>query len=176
MRPARHSRGSGAHQGEGDEELVRELYVQHGRALHGFVTRLTDGNRPLGEQITQEVLRHATQRVDALAANRHDVRLWLFKLAREAAARHDDAAVGPPGVTGVDNLGKMVVTFDVQEAMTDLRPEHRDVLIELYYRGCSVPDLAARLHVPPATVTSRAYYAVRALRLALEERGCATLP
>jgi len=55
----------------------------------------------------------------------------------------------------------------VLEALETLSPEHRDVLVELYYRGRSVVEAAAALGVPPGTVKSRSYYALRALRVTM---------
>jgi len=52
-----------------------------------------------------------------------------------------------------------------------LSPEHRAVLVETYYHGASVAQAAKTLGIPPGTVKSRTYYALRALRLACEERG-----
>ena len=43
--------------------------------------------------------------------------------------------------------------------------------MECFYRGRSVAEAAARLGVPPGTVKSRTHYAVRALRLVLDEMG-----
>jgi RNA polymerase sigma-70 factor, ECF subfamily len=45
------------------------------------------------------------------------------------------------------------------------------VLLQTYYRGRSVAEAAERLGVPEGTVKSRTHYAMRALRLALEEMG-----
>jgi RNA polymerase sigma-70 factor, ECF subfamily len=45
------------------------------------------------------------------------------------------------------------------------------VIVEVYYRGRSVAEAAAVLGVPRGTVQSRTFYALRALRVALEERG-----
>jgi RNA polymerase sigma-70 factor (ECF subfamily) len=52
-----------------------------------------------------------------------------------------------------------------------LSVDHRRVLVETYYRGRSVAEASVELGVPPGTVKSRTYYALRALRLVLEERG-----
>jgi len=55
--------------------------------------------------------------------------------------------------------------------MRSLRPAHRGVLLETYYRGRSVAEAAAVLGIPAGIVKSRTFYALRALRLALEDRG-----
>ncbi|MEO8328911.1 MAG: sigma factor-like helix-turn-helix DNA-binding protein, partial [Candidatus Nanopelagicales bacterium] len=56
-------------------------------------------------------------------------------------------------------------------AVSSLSAEHRAVLIECYYLGHSVADAARLLEIPEGTVKSRTHYALRALRLALEEMG-----
>ena len=45
------------------------------------------------------------------------------------------------------------------------------MIVELYYRDRSVAEAARVLGIPEGTVKSRAYYALRALRVACEERG-----
>lgn len=72
-----------------------------------------------------------------------------------------------------DELERAVESWAVAEALAALRQEHREVLLEVYYRGRSVKEASATLGIPPGTVKSRTYYALRALRLALEERGLA---
>ena len=43
-------------------------------------------------------------------------------------------------------------------------PDHRAVVEELYFRGRTVEEASAVLGVPPGTVKSRSFYALRALR------------
>jgi RNA polymerase sigma-70 factor (ECF subfamily) len=57
----------------------------------------------------------------------------------------------------------------VVSALGRLTREHRDVLRECYFRGNSVAQAAYALGIAPGTVKSRTYYAMRALRLAIEE-------
>ena len=59
----------------------------------------------------------------------------------------------------------------VTAALGRLTREHRDVLRECYFRGNSVAQAAHTLGIAPGTVKSRTYYALRALRLAIEELG-----
>ncbi len=51
----------------------------------------------------------------------------------------------------------------VAAALAQLTPEHREVLVQTHWLGRSVAETAAELGIPPGTVKSRTYYAVRAL-------------
>ena len=73
--------------------------------------------------------------------------------------------------TSIDDLDAALTSWTVQHALAKLSPEHRSVLIQVYYRGHSIAEAAEMLGVPVGTVKSRSYYALRALRLALQESG-----
>jgi len=60
-------------------------------------------------------------------------------------------------------------------ALRRLSPEHRRVLLELYYRDVPAERAALALGIPAGTVRSRHHYALRALRLALGEEERAQL-
>ena len=72
---------------------------------------------------------------------------------------------------GTTTTVKLLTTWLVADAVTRLSAEHRAVLQETYFNGRSVADAARRLGIPEGTVKSRTHYALRALRLALEEMG-----
>ena len=60
------------------------------------------------------------------------------------------------------------------EALSCLSRPHREVLAETIMRNRSVNEAADILGIPLGTVKTRVYYALRALRIVLEERGVAT--
>jgi RNA polymerase sigma-70 factor (ECF subfamily) len=70
----------------------------------------------------------------------------------------------------IGNAGEQVVNRHlVAAALGGLTQDHRDVLRECYFLGSSVAQAAHALGIAPGTVKSRTYYALRALRLAIEE-------
>ncbi len=71
----------------------------------------------------------------------------------------------------MDETDRAVEAWTIAEALARLSDPHREVLVECFYRGRSVAEAAAVLGIPPGTVKSRTHYAVRALRLVLEEMG-----
>ncbi|MGQ0838880.1 sigma-70 family RNA polymerase sigma factor [Actinokineospora sp.] len=155
------------------EDLVRFLYAEHGRALLAYATRLT-GDRAAAEDVVQETLLRAWKHADKLADDgKGSVRGWLLTVARNivtdrvrARAARPQEVGEPLDVPGVerDHAQDVVDSMAVLGAMDHLSPEHRAVLVELYYRGRSVAEAARVLGIPPGTVKSRSYHALRALR------------
>jgi RNA polymerase sigma-70 factor (ECF subfamily) len=59
----------------------------------------------------------------------------------------------------------------VSDALAELSDEHRAVIVHAYYGGRSISEISRELDVPEGTVKSRLHYGLRAMRLALQERG-----
>jgi RNA polymerase sigma-70 factor, ECF subfamily len=165
------------------DSALRALYEQHAAPLLAYAARLTGGDRGRAEDIVQETLLRAWRHPQALDPERGPVRSWLFTVARNVAVdahrarRARPAEVGDSAlvvVPAVDEIEQALDRWLIGDALATLSPDHRAVIVETYYRGRSVAEAAATLGVPPGTIKSRTFYALRALRLALEERGVTT--
>lgn len=165
------------------EEGLRALFDEHARALLAYAVRLTDGDRGRAEDIVQETLLRAWRNLDRLDEDSRPVRPWLFTVAQHLAVdagrarRARPAEVGDAGLASVAGLDQVDGALDrilITDALESLSAEHRAVIVETYFHGRTVAETAVRLGIPQGTVKSRCYYALRALKLALAERGVTT--
>ena len=164
-------------------ELMQTLHAQHAAALWGYSLRLTGGDRARAEDIVQETLLRAWRHPQVLDQSERSARAWLCTVARnlvidEWRSRRSrvevltgDLPEGPDGNGTGDDVDRRLQSWLVAEALSRLSLEHRAVLVECYYRGRSVAVAARALDIPEGTVKSRSHYALRALRLVLEEMG-----
>jgi RNA polymerase sigma-70 factor (ECF subfamily) len=169
--------------GTASEGTLRALFDDHASALLAYALRLTDGDRSKAEDIVQETLLRAWRNLDRLDQTTRPVRPWLFTVAQHVAIdahrarRARPPEVGEEALATVAELDQVEGTLDriiVTDALDSLSADHRAVIVETYFHGRTVADAAAVLGVPPGTVKSRCYYALRALKLALAERGVTT--
>ena len=163
-----------------EEELMRTACEQHADALWSFCLRLSRGDRGRAEDLAQETLLRAWRHPSVLGREPDRVRAWLFTVARNVAidvwraraVRPEDSA-DPQDleITVPDRTDDLLQQWLVVDALRSLGVEHRTAIVECYYGGRTVAEAAERIGVPPGTVKSRLHYGMRALRLALEERG-----
>ncbi len=167
--------------GDPDEAVVRAVYAEHGAALLRYALRLT-GDRGHAEDLVQEAVLRAWRHGHQLAQSDRPLRPWLFTVISNLAADRRRALRSRPieisghlpvEPTAADELDRAVQAWQVADALASLSAQHRAVLLETYYRGRSIAEAAVTLGIPTGTVKSRSYYALRALRLALQERGWA---
>ncbi|MBI4259613.1 MAG: sigma-70 family RNA polymerase sigma factor [Actinobacteria bacterium] len=158
------------------EADLRSAYAEHGGELYGFALRSLE-DRELAEEVVQETFLRAWRAGSRFDPEIGSLRTWLFAIARnvvidQARARARVAPVERAEFPGEpDAVERALVAWQVEEALRRLAPDHRRVLVETYYRGRPYAEVAAELGIPEGTVKSRVYYALRSLRLALEEMG-----
>lgn len=162
-----------------DARLLRELHEQHSQAVWRYVVHLT-GDRALADDVVQETLLRAWRRPAVLDQSQHSARAWLFTVARNividtkrsARSQHEFATDTLPEAASAANESDAVLdAWLVSDALAELSHEHRAVIVHAYYGGRSIAEISRELDVPEGTVKSRLHYGLRALRLALQERG-----
>jgi RNA polymerase sigma-70 factor (ECF subfamily) len=163
-----------------DDLVVAELYRQYRSPLLSFVLRLTAGDRQQAEDVVQETMLRAWRQGSQLDMAEQSLMPWLATVARRIVideqrkknARPVEAAEGSLGkVSGTDWTEDLLRSVVVADALRALSPAHRQVLNETILRDRTVNEAAQVLGIPVGTVKSRVYYAMRALRLVLAERG-----
>lgn len=166
-----------------DVELMKALHDDHAAALWTYCVRLVSGDRSRAQDIVQETLIRAWRHPAVLDQSERSARAWLFTVARRLVIddwrshrAHEEIPTEnlPETAHTDDSTDRLLQSWVVAEALERLSHDHREVIVECYYRGRSVAEAARHLGVPEGTVKSRTHYALRAMRLILEEMGEAT--
>lgn len=161
--------------------LLQAIHDAHSQDLLRYVLRLTRGDMPFAEDVVQESLLRLWRKPEILQQSSESARAWLFTVARNLviddrrSARYSRELQSDnvPERPSLDAIGPAVDKWVVAEALKSLSPEHRAVVVRAYYLGQTVADISAHEQIPPGTVKSRMHYALRSLRIALQERGAA---
>lgn len=163
-----------------DADRMRMFYAEHAAVLWRYALRLT-GDRTRAEDVVQETLLRAWQHPEVVDDER-PTRAWLFTVARNmivdehrsARVRHEgESPTGPgaPELAGPVQVDAALDRLLIADAMAQLSPAHRAVVLRSYYLGETTAQIAYDLHIAEGTVKSRLHYALRTLRLTLREMG-----
>lgn len=163
------------------DPVIASLSRDHAPALLAWARgRFADPRD--AEEVVADTLLRAWRGMDQYDPERGSERAWLFGIARNAAVDHHRrqrrhlravpmADVPDPGPNEDPAIDRVADASLVLEALRSLSDEHRQTVLAAFYGGRSTAEIAAAHDVPPGTVKSRLYYALRALRGHLEERG-----
>jgi RNA polymerase sigma-70 factor, ECF subfamily len=161
--------------------MMRVLYDEHAGALWRYAMRLT-GDAARAEDVVQETLLRAWRHPEVTADPDRPARAWLYTVARNLVIDERRSArfrneLGTPDVeqaadrAGPDEVDSALDRLLISTALSELSEDHRAVVKRAYYQGMSTAQIATELQIAEGTVKSRLHYAVRALRLNLQEMG-----
>jgi RNA polymerase sigma-70 factor, ECF subfamily len=167
-------------QTEETEESMRALYRTYGSELYGFAVSCL-GDRGQAEELVQEVFTRVWRHAESFDPGKASFRTWLYGIARNAiidlkrrqAVRPALAAHPEQEEHGAidDSFERALLRWQVGAALERLTPEHRQVIRLAHFQGLTLREISERTGIPLGTVKSRTSYALRGLRLALEEMG-----
>ena len=150
----------------GDTRALEELYDRHGDLLYSLVRRILSRTED-AEDAIQEIWLQAWRGARTYDPKRGTVCGWLVSIARSraidrlrsegsrkraAVAAGVDAPDPPesPAESAVDRQRRE----HVDHAMSQLDPQHREVLELAYFAGLSQSEISERLGAPLGTVKS----------------------
>ncbi|HTE64478.1 MAG TPA: sigma-70 family RNA polymerase sigma factor [Solirubrobacteraceae bacterium] len=160
-------------------DAMRALYRLYGGELYGFALNSL-GDRGTAEEVVQEVFLRAWRHSERYDPERAAVRTWLYQITRHAIIDARRRAAVRPGLPlhepdadtpGGASLEQAMLGWQVAAALERLTPEHRQMIRMAQFRGLSMREIADHTGLPLGTVKSRTWYALRSLRLVLEEMG-----
>jgi RNA polymerase sigma-70 factor, ECF subfamily len=158
-----------------------ELYHRYERTVYGLgLRRLRD--QGLAEEVVQETFMRLWQQAGRFDPTRGTVGAFVTKIAhgtatdlwRRPSSRPFEPEAGeetPDESSATDPAERVVEELTIREALEDLTLAHRQVLELFYGQDRSQAQVAKHLGLPVGTVSSRTYFGLRALKLALQERG-----
>ena len=169
----------------GDEPAFRILVERHHDDLIRFLTRLM-GDRTAAEDVFQDAFLQVYISADSFDASRR-FRPWLFTIAANKGRDHLrkkgrrktvelSAPVGGRSADGASFVDLMEVDVPapdagldreerdavVQEALQQLSPTLREILLLAYFQRLSYAQISDELGIPLGTVKSRLHAAVAA--------------
>jgi RNA polymerase sigma-70 factor (ECF subfamily) len=157
---------------------LRALYRRYGAELFGFACQSL-GDPGLAEEVVQDAFTNVWRHADRFDPGRASFRTWLYALARNriidlrrrAGARPKlaESATGDERGELDETLEQAALRWQIGAALGRLSPEHRAVLRMAHFESLTLREIADVLGVPLGTVKSRSYYALRHLRLVLDE-------
>ena len=133
------------------------------------------GNKEMAEDVTQDVFIRLITNHPSLETGKE--KAWLLKVAlnrcrdlwRSAWVRK--VILGHPAFESIpapDSIGRIADETALAEAVNELRPEFKEVILLFYYQGFSVNEIAEMLNVAEGTVSSRLSRARAKLQKELE--------
>ena len=149
--------------------------VQYIPRLRRYARALLRGNAGAADDLVQDCLERALSRL-YLWRRGSDLRAWLFTVmhnlyvnqlrrhGREVAL--DDVPEPLPDMAS--EPGHM---SDIEQALGQLQPDQREILLMVALEGMSYREVAAALGIPEGTVMSRLARARERLRRALDGEG-----
>jgi RNA polymerase sigma-70 factor (ECF subfamily) len=161
-----------------DEAGLREAFLSHGGELFGFARRSLNST-PNAEDVVQETFSRAWRSRARFDPTLGSLRTWLFTIERRVILDYSAKAAKNSTVSldqarepaSEDHVERAMLGWQMESALQRLDDEHRMIITEIYFNGRSGREVAEMFGLPEGTVRSRSFYALRMLRLLLEEGG-----
>ena len=165
----------------GDRLAMQVLFARHHVKVYRFVLRLVS-NPTTAEDLISEVFLDVWRQASRFEA-RSQVSTWLLAIARfkalsalrkrpeeelddEKAAAIEDTSDDPEVTAQKKDKSEVL-----RKCLSELSPDHREIIDLVYYHEKSVEEVAEIVGIPEATVKTRMFYARKKLAELLKNSG-----
>ncbi|RKG87437.1 sigma-70 family RNA polymerase sigma factor [Corallococcus terminator] len=172
----------------GSAEAMRAVYARCSARAFAIAVRLLP-TRADAEEVLQEIFLDVWRRAREFDPARGGLETWVTTIARTRSIDRlrslgtvsrmvEGASHQPPPVSATPpapdaSASSKQEQARVREALTQLPPEQREVVMLAYFEGLSQSEIAQRTGHPLGTVKTRARLALEKLAVLLEERPAA---
>lgn len=164
------------------DDGVREAYAAHGGELYRFALRSL-GDAGAAQDVVQETFLRAWRAADRFDPEIASLRVWLFAIARNVVVDHARRVEARPllrhlaepsdleaaAEAAPDPSDRRLQAWVVEEALRRIGADHRQAIVETYLRDRPYGEVAGELGIPVSTLRTRVFYALKALRLTMDE-------
>jgi len=164
-----------------DRLAMQVLFARHHVRIYRFVLRMVR-NEATAEDLISEVFLDVWRQAEKFEG-RSAVSTWMLSIARfkalsvlrrrgeeelddETAGAIEDQADDPEVTLAKKDKGAVL-----QQCLTKLSTEHREIIDLVYYHQKSVEEVAGIVGIPEATVKTRMFYARKKLSELLKAQG-----
>ena len=159
---------------------VHGAFEEHGRALFGFAYNSTLDSA-IAEDCVQEVFVRAWRARERYRPGLASERTWLFAIARNVVIDQVRERSRRPTPVEDERIERRLAPVTESDAVDDrvtlhsglarLSREHREVIVAVQLHGMTYQQLEEASGVPAATLRTRMFYGLKALRAELGEEG-----
>ncbi len=155
---------------------IAQLVAEHHQAIYRYAYRLT-GRAADAEDLTQQVFLSAQENLAQLRSI-DSARSWLYAILRNHFLKScrkrrprpvADLQISLESIPAEVPDDEVIDRQRLQQALDDLPPDFRLVLVMFYFENCSYRQMADELKLPIGTIMSRLARAKGCLRAKLFE-------
>lgn len=166
---------------EGNRDAFEKLYRAYQVRIFRFLFRML-GEAATAEELTNDVMIGVWKGAAGFKGQSKPT-TWLFGIAHHKALNElrrmkpvtveveKAGAAVAPGDGPEEALTRSNLRQDIQHALQQLSPEHREVMELTFYQGLSYQEIAGIMQCPVNTVKTRMFYAKKQLQQVLQKGG-----
>lgn len=156
------------------------LYDNYSAAIFGVVQKIVVSEE-IAEDVTQDVFVKIWKNLDSYNKTKGTIFTWMLNIARNAAidkvrsaefiqTRKNLELENYVGVIDNQNsTGMNIEAIGLKKLVNQLRPEHKQLIDLVYFKGYTQSEIADEFNIPLGTIKTRIKSAISSLRQYMAE-------